>query len=256
MPAISTAIGLGLAGASMASKAIGSHKAASAQSQGAQAALAAQRNQQKKAIAAQQPYSDLGTQSVNNLAARTKTPGQGLLQGFDEQFQAPTLEQAQQNPGYQFALDQGVSALDKSAAARGDVFSGTQGMALQKYGQDLGEKNYQQVYNNAMQEYLNRFNIFNSNQSNEYNRLMGTTGVGQHATDEISGIRTNAGQQNAQQINNAAAARASGYQAVGDAVSGGLNYGSQVAMQGWDWYPGAQQPQQTSSDPNYGIGSA
>lgn len=231
MPAISTAVGLGLAGASMAGKAIAGSKAANAQKKGAQAALEQQQQQQKKAIAAQQPYADLGAQSVNNLKNLTSTPGQGLLAGFNEQFKAPTIEEAMQNPGYQFAQQQGIDTLDKSAAAHGTLFSGTQGTALEKFGQDLATQNYNDVYNRAMNEYLTRANLFNQNRMNEYGILAGTEGMGQEAANQISNINMNAGQQNATQINNAAAARASGYTNLGDAIGTGLGYGSQVAMQ-------------------------
>jgi|SRR5882724_987758 len=148
----------------------------------------------------QQPYLDVGSTSANHLRDFLNNP-----------FIAPTLEQAKQNPGYQFALDQGVTALDKSAAARGDVFSGTQGTALQQYGQQLGEQNYSDVYNRAMGEYMNRFNT-----------LMGGTQVGQTATGQYGqqgqAAASNTGyidltgaDMQARQINNAAAARASGY---------------------------------------------
>lgn len=231
MPAISTAVGLGLAAASAASKGIGAAKAAGAQKSGAEQALAVQQQNQAKAIAAQQPYATAGQQGVNTLAQRLSTPGQGLLQGFDEQFQAPTLEQAQQTPGYQFALNEGIGALDKSAAAKGNLFSGSQGKALEQYGQGLADQNYQQIYNNAMGEYQNRFNVFETNQGNEYNRLMGLTGVGQNAANAEGKIYTDSGNSQASQINNAAAARASGYAGVGDAISGGLNYGADTALQ-------------------------
>jgi len=41
-----------------------------------------------------------------------------------------------QDPGYQFGLDQGSKALQNSATARGMTYSGQQGKALQRYGQD------------------------------------------------------------------------------------------------------------------------
>jgi hypothetical protein len=248
MPAISTAIGLGLAGASAASKAIGAHKAANAQKKGAEQALAIQQENQQKAIAAQQPFLTAGTQGVNSLASRLSTPGQGLLQGFDEKFTAPTLEQAKENPGYQFAYGEGINALDKSAAAKGNLFSGTQGKALEEFGQGLAEQNYGDVYNRAMQEYQNRFNIFNSNQSNEYNRLMGLTQVGESAANQEGQIYTHGGDAQAQQVNNAAAARASGYAGVGDAISGGLSYGANVAQEYPYLHP--KTPYSPLNDPN------
>lgn len=171
--------------------------------QGSQADATA-RNQQLEGN-----YNTLGANSANSLDS--------LLQNG---FQAPTLEQAQQNPGYQFALNTGVDALDRSAAARGNVFSGTQGKALQQFGQDLGTQNYQQVYNNAL-------NNYNTN----YQSLLGGAQLGQQAIGEqgqlgqagaqnLAGIDLTGGAQQAQQITNAANARASGYLGKATALNG------------------------------------
>jgi hypothetical protein len=155
---------------------------------------------------------DLGKTSANSLASLLSTP-----------FHAPTLEEAKQNPGYQFALESGTTALDKSAAARGDVFSGTQGTALQEYGQRLGEQNYNDVYARAMNDYMTR-----------YNTLLGGTQVGQTATGQygqegqaaatgVAGIDLTGAKMQAEQINNAAAARASGYYQSANAWRGALS---------------------------------
>ncbi|HEX3941582.1 MAG TPA: hypothetical protein VHX11_08890, partial [Acidobacteriaceae bacterium] len=141
---------------------IGSLAAGSSQSRAAQQALQLQKQNQQAAVAAQtqetqqqqqneQPFLNVGTQGANSLANFLNTP-----------FQAPTLAQAEQNPGYQFALQQGTQALDQSAAATGNLYSGTQGKALEQYGQGLGEQNYQQVYNNAMQQYMNQYGILSN----------------------------------------------------------------------------------------------
>lgn len=45
-------------------------------------------------------------------------------------------------PGYQFQLQQGTRALDHSAVANGNLFSGAQGKALQSYGQNLADTTY------------------------------------------------------------------------------------------------------------------
>lgn len=247
MPVISTAIGLGLAGASAAAGAIGKSKAASAQAKGADAARQLEAQNQERALESQrqttiqqqqqwQPYTNAGTQGVNSLADLLKTPGQGLLEGYGD-FSAPTGEQAAEMPGYKFALDQGIQALDKSAAAKGNLFSGTQGTALQQYGQGLATTNYQQAYQDALNSYLTNRDTFETNQGNTYNRLLGLTGVGESATGNLTGeeqqgagnsanILMGGGAEQAQQINNAAAARASGYRGIGDSIAGGLNYGA------------------------------
>lgn len=193
---------------------LGSHAAGDAANVESQAATQAQKldkQNQDNAITAQNtatstnqaneaPYQAVGASSAGRLGTLLSTG-----------FTAPTLAEAKANPGYQFALDSGTTALDKSAAMRGDVFTGTQGTALQKFGQDLGTTNYQQVYNNALQKYMAN-----------YSTLLGGTNVGQTAVTEqgqlgqegaqnTGRIDLTAADQQSQQINNAAAARASGY---------------------------------------------
>ncbi len=48
----------------------------------------------------------------------------------------------QAGPGYQFALDQGTQALDRSAASRGMLGSGNQQQDLLKFGQGLANQEY------------------------------------------------------------------------------------------------------------------
>lgn len=182
--------------------------------QGSQA-NATQQNQQNEA-----PYTQLGQNSTNSLNSMLQTG-----------FQAPTLEQAEQNPGYQFALQQGTTALDKGAAARGNLLSGSEGTALQQYGQGLGEQNYQQVYNNALQNY-------NTN----YQSLLGGANLGQSAIGEqgqlgqagaqnLASVDLGGAQQQALQVNNAANARASGYLGKSAALNGMVSNANNDLMQ-------------------------
>ncbi len=46
------------------------------------------------------------------------------------------------SPGYQFRMDEGINALDKSAAARGRLRSGAQNKALTRYGQGLASEEF------------------------------------------------------------------------------------------------------------------
>lgn len=159
------------------------------------------------------PYLSLGSSSANNL--------QGLL---NQGFQAPTFQQAQNNPGYQFTLSQGTNAIDQNAAANGTLLSGNTGVALQNYGQGLASTDYQQVYNNALQGYMANLQ-----------GLMGGTQIGQgsastlgylgnQATGLNTAINMGAARQIAQQQNNIGAAQASGYlgsaNAWGNALGG------------------------------------
>lgn len=240
MPFVTTALvagGIAAAGglASSAIKANAAGKAAGAQASAAEQARALVEANQKKAQDFQQaewtgqqqreqPYQDLGSTSANNLAA--------LLQ---KGFHAPTLAEAEQTPGFQFNLEQGTAALDKSAAARGNLFSGTQGTALLGYGQGLAETTYQQDYKNALDAYMTN-----------YQSLLGGTDVGlsstgqlgtfgQAAAGNMANIDLTGAQLQASQINNAAAARASGYvnsaNAWGSGIQGLANWGSTIPGQ-------------------------
>lgn len=46
------------------------------------------------------------------------------------------------NPGYRFRLDQGAQALERSAAAKGRLFSGATGKAMTEYGQEYATSEY------------------------------------------------------------------------------------------------------------------
>lgn len=66
-----------------------------------------------------------------------------------QSFRAPTYEEAQNDPGYRFARDQGLGAIQASAAARGMLGTGTTMRDLSRYNQDLASQQYQTVYNRA-----------------------------------------------------------------------------------------------------------
>lgn len=149
---------------------------------------------------AEEPYQEVGSTSANALVNLLK-------QGF----QAPTLADVENTPGYQFTLEQGTKAIDSNAAANGTLLSGNTGKALEDYGQGLASTTYGQDYQRALQTYMSN-----------YQSLLGGTNIGlsstgqlgqfgQEASNTTANIDLTSGNQQAAQINNAAAARASGY---------------------------------------------
>lgn len=180
-------------------------------------ANAAQTTALQNVTAAEQPYQTLGSTSANSLATL-------LSKGFT----APTLAQAEATPGYQFQLESGTRALNQNAAANGTLMSGNTGVALEKYGQDLGQSAYQQTYQDAL-------NAYNANVAG----LEGGTSAGLTSTGQLTGanlttagntanIDLTSGREIAQQQNNAAAARAQGIlgQAAGySTMAGGIANG-------------------------------
>lgn len=194
----------------------------------------------------QDPHTPPQPINFNGNPAQTTVPtspgtigNTGLPQGFLAQtwntpFVAPTADQAAQMPGYQFQLQQGQQALENSAAARGGLLSGGTAKALDQYSQGLASTDYQNLYNQALTQYQQAYNIFNQNQSNIFNRYAALAGIGQTSAQQLSnaGLTTgsnvantllSSGAQIGGDIQNAAAARASGYVGAANAYGGALS---------------------------------
>jgi hypothetical protein len=170
------------------------------------------------------PYVSAGQNAFSSVGSLMQDAqrGQGPLASWTGQFQAPTAAQAEATPGYQFQLQQGMNALQDSAAASGGLLSEGTGKRLEQYGQGLASTNYQQVYNNAMQQYQQQYQQFQNNQNNLYGRLMGIGQAGLGAAQTSVG----ANMQGAQLYGNeglTAAQGQAGYQAqAGGAKAIGL----------------------------------
>lgn len=72
-------------------------------------------------------------------------------------FAAPTMADAQNEPGYQFRLGAGTQALDHSAAAKGSLRGGNTLKDILEYGQNFAGQEYQNVYNRAMQGFQQNY---------------------------------------------------------------------------------------------------
>lgn len=83
----------------------------------------------------------------------------------------------QQDPGYQFRMNEGMKAINSGAAARGMANSGATAKALTKYGQDYASSEYDKAYNR------------------NYGRLSQLAGLGNGATNQMN---QDAGQYGAQ----------------------------------------------------------
>ena len=69
------------------------------------------------------------------------------------EFQAPTFEDAMDDPSYQFRLQSGARSLDHAAASRGMARSGNTYRSLMDFGQRLGSQQYQQVLSNRERQH-------------------------------------------------------------------------------------------------------
>jgi hypothetical protein len=165
---------------------------------------------------AEQPYQSVGSTSANAL--------QSLL---GKGFQQPTLQDLEKTPGYQFQLQQGTRAIDENAAANGTLLSGNTGTALQSYGQGLAQTAYQNDFQNALSTYMANL------QGDTAGTGVGLTSTGQlaqagqAAASNITGLDLRSSEDQALQLNNAAAARAGG--ALGSAAAWGTAAGGMAS---------------------------
>ena len=129
----------------------------------------------------------------------------------------------EQDPGYGFRMSEGLKALDRTAAARGNLLSGATLKGAQRYGQDLGS-----------QEYQNAFNRYQTNRSNLLNPIQSLAGVGQTSTTQgitagnnyatnVGNLGMNAAGDQANAGLAAAQANRSAYGTIGNAFSNYLN---------------------------------
>jgi hypothetical protein len=134
-----------------------------------------------------------------------------------------------QDPGYDFRLNEGAKALQRSAAAKGRVFSGGTLKDLTNYNQNF-----------ASNEYGNAYNRFQTNRATKYNQLASLAGLGQVSvgqigqdTNNLEGLNTNTKMEGTM---NEANARASGYSSWANGLTNAANAGMnwyQMSKNGW-----------------------
>jgi hypothetical protein len=189
--------------------------AASATTQAADTSAAAQREMFERQVELQEPWRQAGISALNKLAP------------LAEQYTPFGTQQFQADPGYAFRLSEGMKALDRSAAARGNLLSGATLRGAQRFGQDL-----------ASQEYMNAFNRYQAERAARLGPLQSLAGVGQTSAQALSAqagmLGANLGQNYLTSGMQAGQARASGYLGQANALSGGLgsylNYSQNQAL--------------------------
>ena len=117
-----------------------------------------------------------------NTALDERMAGQGTPEGFGSLLERFDEQKMKDSAGYQFRQEQGNKALERQMAAQGVTLGGggvgeinpTAYKAMQEYNQGL-----------ASQEYQNEYNRYVGDQLNTFNMLMGASGSGQKATNQM-----------------------------------------------------------------------
>lgn len=181
---------------------MGSQSAANAEESAANQSNNTQLQMFNQQQANEAPYLAEGTKALGQL--------QSQLPGLESNF---SLSDFQQNPGYQFQLQQGQAALQQSAAARGLLNSTGTMKDMDTYTQGL-----------ANTDYNNAYNQYNQNRQTNYNMLASAAGLGQTAVAGSNQAAQTAGTNISNNQIGAGNAAAAGY--VGGANAIGNTLGS------------------------------
>lgn len=107
--------------------------------------------------------------SVFNPRQFTYDPFPGVSPFEFKEFKAPTLEQAEQNPGYQFAKKEMLGTLQNSYAGRGLARTPNAYNAFMQNVNNLAEQNYGNVFNRER-------DVFGTNEGNRFTAYQENTG--------------------------------------------------------------------------------
>lgn len=146
------------------------------------------------------PYNQVGQSAISQLASLF-----GIGAGGNGTPNASAATSAlTQFPGYQFGLNQGQTALDRSAASRGLALSGAQLKDSQAYGQNYAMQN-------AWNPYVSQLNTL--------------SGLGENAAATTGNIGASTGSSVANSQLAAGQAAASGIVGSNNAINSGINSG-------------------------------
>lgn len=229
MPSVTGALigGLSAVGG-IASAAIGSgaaKDAAHTQAKAAKNAAQAQLRMFNETSRLLSPFLNAGTKAtyrLQNLTGTSKRNPNPLTAPLTSPFR-PTMEQLEQTPGYQFALDQGLKATQNSFAAQGLGQSGAAMKGASQFAEGLASTTYQQQFQNYLAQ----------NQQ-IYNMLGGLGGLGESAGAKVGQMGMQAQSQANALTTSGAAAGAAGTIGAANALTGGISNAiggvSQAAM--------------------------
>jgi hypothetical protein len=231
---------------------LGSQRAAGAQQQAAQTsglygliaqqqAIQAQQEAQRqgaaaleKGAAAYDPYSQFGLESTNRLAALMGLrPGEGA----GSLMRQPTAAELEMDPGYAFREQQGMQAINRSAAANAGLQSGAALKAAQRFGQDLASQEYGNAYNRFMANRANVMGLLQGGVNTGFGAAQGKGQLAGQTANLYSGTGANLANTMlanpyGQAAENIGQARASGYMGGASALSqalGGLGENAMAA---------------------------
>ncbi len=216
---------------------LSSRSASNAQTQASNQSIAEQRRQFDTILGLQQPALVTGTGALNTIAklyglpyqtygTPSATPATGASQGTGPLGRllgrggatasptantggelvtptGPDMSAFTESPDYQFRKDEGLAAVDRTAAARSGALSGNAVRGAEEFASNLASTEY----------------------GNFFNRLAAVAGIGQSATNTASQAASSTGSNISSLLTQRGDARASGIMGVGNSITNAVNSG-------------------------------
>jgi len=133
----------------------------------------------------------LGQRSMADTETSARQFVDPTLQGFN-------FQDYQNDPGYQFQLQQGQEGINNAAGARGNFFSPATMQALGEHQQGLAATNYEQAFQRYMQEQQGRYGQQMGSQQQHFNQLSSLLGIGANASGQLAQGQYGTGQMRGQ----------------------------------------------------------
>ncbi len=202
-----------LLGASMSADAAGD--AADTQADAANRATATGDAQFQQTRADQKPYREAGYGALSKLSDLLGLSENKGAEGYGSMAKPFTGASVATDPGYQFGLDQGRKAIDSSAAARGNLYSGATLQALNRFGNDYGTTKFNDAFNRDQAQ-----------NNSLANKLQSQAGLGQTSLGQTGQLGAQNAYQGGQNLIGAGNAQAAAGLAQGNAFAGAINQGA------------------------------
>ena len=201
----------------------------------------------ERQVELQEPFREAGLTAQNRLMTLLGLEGgEAGAADFGRYARDFGMSDFEADPGYGFRMSEGMKAIERSAAARGGLLSGTTLKGVQRFGQDL-----------ASNEYGNAYNRFYQMRNAQLNPLQSILGQGQTSTNVLTGAAGETGRGVAAAQQGAGAARASGYVGGANALTSALQSGMQNYLTASYMRPGVYGGSVVGNpglDPNYSSG--
>jgi hypothetical protein len=193
--------------------AIAAARAADQQQKQAQNAQGLQRDVYNQSRSDQMPWMQAGQSTLADLL------GQMRGGGFDTKMDP---SQIANDPGFQFRMQEGQKALERSAAARGGLNSGGFMKGMARYSQGLASDEYGKAWERNQMDNQNRFG-----------RMYQMAGMGQNSAQNLGALGGQYANSMSDLYGAIGNAQAAGTMGVANGISGGIRSAGNLAMLGF-----------------------